>query len=169
MGNTERIDDKLYIQHIVMLSLMHTSKINEALELGLGILSQLGEGISRNSAEDDFVEQRKRTQTMIVGVTEDDILSYGPMIDKRKQAAMKFLASLYVCSIYAAEPSLHGLVVLKMVQLTITHGKYTVRWDDAMQSFCASCSFFSPPIIRHIKPVASRPCFVWCSAVRRLR
>ncbi|KAL3767422.1 hypothetical protein ACHAWO_010078 [Cyclotella atomus] len=97
MGNTECIDDKLYIQHIVMLSLMHTSKINEALELGLGILSQLGEGISRNSAEDDFVEQRKRTQTMIVGVTEDDILSYGPMIDTRKQAAMKFLASLYVC------------------------------------------------------------------------
>jgi hypothetical protein len=93
LKNTERIDDKLYIQHIVMLSLMHTSKISEALELGLGILSQLGEGISRNSAEDEFVEQRKRTQTMIAGVTEDDILSYRPMIDKRKQAAMKFLAS----------------------------------------------------------------------------
>jgi predicted ATPase len=113
--------DEWNIHLIVIMSLMHIRNINEALEMGLGILTRLGEDISRDATEDDFVDQVKRTQAMLAGVSEDTLMGYEPMKDKKKRAAMKFLASLHTCS-YIAAPSLHRFVVLKLVQLTVTYG-----------------------------------------------
>ncbi|KAL7501976.1 hypothetical protein ACHAXN_000302, partial [Cyclotella atomus] len=106
---------------IVILSLMQTSKLNEALEKGMNILSQLGEGISRNLIDLLFYLEVKRTQAVIAGLTEDAILGYRPMTDKRKQAAMKILSSINRCSFLAAPP-LCRCIILKMVQVTFKYG-----------------------------------------------
>ncbi|KAL3794232.1 hypothetical protein ACHAWO_006476 [Cyclotella atomus] len=110
-------DDELNIHQIVMLSYMHTSKLNEALELGLDILLQLGEGIPRNPSDDYFGKEVQRTQMMIAGVSEDAILGYKPMTDKKKRSALKILVFVNKCSFYAAPP-LCRYIILKMVQLT---------------------------------------------------
>ena len=103
---------------------MHTSKLNEALELGLDILLQLGEGIPRNPSDDYFGKEVKRTQTIIAGLTEDAILGYKPMTDKKKRAALKILVFVNKCSFYEAPP-LCRYIILKMVQLTFNYGKWS--------------------------------------------
>jgi predicted ATPase len=116
-------DDELYIHQIVILSLLHTSKWDEAFEMSFGILTQLDEGITRNPTEDDIAREVKRTQAMIAGVSEGVILGYRPMTNKKKQAAMKILV-LVQRSLYFREPSMCRYYILKMVQLTFTYGKY---------------------------------------------
>jgi predicted ATPase len=152
-------DDELNIHLITMMSLLHTSKLNEALEMGLDILSQLGEDISRNLTDDDFRQEVKRTQTMIAGVTENAILGYRRMINKRKQAAMEVLAFLQKCSFFAA-PKICRFIILRMVQLTFTHGKNIV-WRAILH--CNTCSCFFR-IVRSFKSVTDLPCLIWCSA-----
>jgi predicted ATPase len=157
-------DDELNIHQIVMLSYMHTSKLNEALELGLDILLQLGEGIPRNPTDDYFGKEVKRTQVMIAGVSEDAILGYKPMTDKKKQAAMKFLGSLHTCSLYFATHLLQLCVILKMVQLTFTYGnKILCRAILHYNRFVPTILAYSL-IIRPFKPVTDRFCFIWYSA-----
>jgi hypothetical protein len=99
--------------------------------MGMNVLSQLGEGISRNQLDLLFHQEVKRTQAMIAGLTEDAILGYRPMTDKKKQAAMKILSCIHRCSFLAAPP-LCRCVVLKMVQVTFTHGENTV-WLAILQ------------------------------------
>ncbi|KAL3768174.1 hypothetical protein ACHAWO_006544 [Cyclotella atomus] len=116
-------DDELNIHQIVILSLMQSSKLNEALEMGMNVLSQLGEGISRNQLDLLFYLDVKRTQAMISGLTEDAVLGYRPMTDKKKQAAMKILSCIHRCSFLAlAAPPLCRCIILKMVQVTIKYG-----------------------------------------------
>ncbi|KAL3778025.1 hypothetical protein ACHAWO_008748 [Cyclotella atomus] len=116
-------DDELNIHQIVILSLMQSSKLNEALEMGMNVLSQLGEGISRNHIDLLFYLDVKRTQAMIAGLTEDAVLGYRPMTDKKKQAAMKILSCIHRCSFLAlAAPPLCRCIILKMVQVTIKYG-----------------------------------------------
>jgi predicted ATPase len=126
-------DDELNIHQIVILSLMQTSKLNEALEMGMNVLSQLGEGISRNQLDLLFYLDVKRTQAMISGLTEDAVLGYRPMTDKKKQAAMKILSCIHRCSFLAlAAPPLCRCIILKMVQVTIKKGENTV-WLAILQ------------------------------------
>jgi hypothetical protein len=99
--------------------------------MGMNVLPRLGEGISRNQLDLFFHQEVKRTQAMIAGLTEDATLGYRPMTDKKKQAAMKIFSCIHRCSFLAAPP-LCRCIILIMVQVTFTHGEYTV-WLAILQ------------------------------------
>ncbi|KAL7480034.1 hypothetical protein ACHAW6_005741, partial [Cyclotella cf. meneghiniana] len=114
-------EDKLNTHFIIISSLTYASKISEALKEGHIILSRLGEEIPTDPSLEALDQQIKQTQSLIRGVSENDILNYRLMTNKRTLAAMKFLAQLESISMMV-KPSVHPFVTLKMVQLTMSKG-----------------------------------------------
>ncbi|KAL7490060.1 hypothetical protein ACHAW6_015800 [Cyclotella cf. meneghiniana] len=119
--NSRSFEDQLNTHFVIISSLAYTSKITEAMEKGNTILSRLGEVIPNNPSKEALDEYIQQTQSLIRGVSENDILSLRLVTDKSKLAAMKFLAQLESITVMA-KPALHPFVTLKMVQLTMLHG-----------------------------------------------
>jgi predicted ATPase len=132
LKNSQSFEDKLNIYFIIISSLAYASKVSESLEQCHNILSQLGEGIPRNPSIEALDQYIKQTQLLIRGVSENDILNYRLMTDKKKLVAMKFLAQLETITLMV-KPSLHPFVTLKMVQLTMSNGKLTCCDECAMR------------------------------------
>ena len=123
-NNGRCFEDKLNTYFNIMTSLVYTYKFSLALENGLTVLSQLGEqNVSSSLSHSDLVQQIQYTQSLIRGLSEEDILHYRPMTDTNKQQAMKFLAKLVYISVWI-KVKLQPFLTLKIVQLTITHGKF---------------------------------------------
>ncbi|KAL3799295.1 hypothetical protein HJC23_013020 [Cyclotella cryptica] len=95
--------------------------LSEALEKGCDILSRIGDHIPRNPSNEDLDHHIRKTQSLIRGITENDILNYSHMTDTNKLDAMRFLAQLEIITVMV-KPTLHPFVTLKMVRLTILHG-----------------------------------------------
>ena len=123
--NGRCFEDKLNTYFNIMISLVNTSKLSLALDNGLTVLSQLGEhNFSSLLSHSELGQQIQYTQSLIRGLSEEDILNYRPMTDTSKQLAMKFLAKLLYISLWI-KPRLQPFLTLKMVQLTVTHGEFT--------------------------------------------
>ena len=121
--NGRCFEDKLNTYFNIMTSLVNTSKLSLALDNGLTVLSQLGEhDFSSSFSHSELMQQIQYTQSLIRGLSEEDILHYRPMADTSKQLAMKFLAKLVYISVWI-KPKLQPFLTLKMVQLTVTHGE----------------------------------------------
>ncbi|KAL3798700.1 hypothetical protein HJC23_004451 [Cyclotella cryptica] len=114
-------EDKLDIYFIIISSLAYESKFSEAFEKGRDILLLLGEDISGDPSKEALNQHVQHTQSLLRGVSEDDILNYRLMSDNKKLEAMKFLAKMQTITVMV-KPSLHPFLTLKMVQLTILHG-----------------------------------------------
>eukprot|EP00804_Cyclotella_cryptica_P015019 CCRYP_000618-RB/>CCRYP_000618-RB protein AED:0.01 eAED:0.01 QI:822/1/1/1/0/0.5/2/1351/774 len=122
LKNSNSFEDQLSTHFSIISSLAYASKIPDALEKGRKILSRLGEDIPSDPTKEDLDQHIIETQSLIRGLSENDILSYRLMLDKIKLSAVKFLAQLESLTIMA-NPALHPFVTLKMVQLTISHGE----------------------------------------------
>ncbi|KAL3805300.1 hypothetical protein HJC23_009007 [Cyclotella cryptica] len=114
-------EDKLNIYFIIVSSLAYMAKVSEAFEKGRKILSRLGEDIPGNPSREVLNHEIQQTQSIIRGISEDDILNYRLMTDKNKLAAMKFLSKMQHITVMV-KPTVHPFVTLKMVRLTILHG-----------------------------------------------
>jgi hypothetical protein len=104
-----------------MSSLAYTSKVGEALEKGLSIVSRLGVDVPSNPSSKELSEHIQQTQSMIRGKSEDDLLNYRLMNDTKMVSAMKFLAALQSIS-FLVKPDIHHILIMKMVQITISYG-----------------------------------------------
>ena len=124
LKNARCFEDKLNMHYTLTMSMMYASRLKEALDKGLEIVSQLGEHIPQNPTDNDFAQQVQHTQTMIKGISENDFMCYRIMTDKRKLAVMKFLCTLWSLS-FIVNPALHPFMVLKLVDLTVSHGEFT--------------------------------------------
>lgn len=77
-----------------MSPLCYASKIADSVEMGLDILSKLGEELPR-SFSDEYIElQIKTTRAILDKMSPTDLLTYKMMTDKKKMMAMKFLRRL---------------------------------------------------------------------------
>ena len=124
--NGRCLKDKLNTHFHIMTSLVNMSKIELALNNGLDILSQLGEHtFSSSLSHSDLVQQIEFTQSLMSGLSEEDILHYRSMTDTSKQLAMKFLAKMVIISLWITA-KIQPFLTLKMVQLTITHGECSI-------------------------------------------
>jgi predicted ATPase len=124
MRHAKCFEDKLSIYYILISSLALASKIQEALEKNLSVLSQLGEGITNNLSQEELDRQTHSTLASLIRVTSEvNIANHKVNTESNKLAAMKFLAQLHILA-YLAQPVLHPFVVLKMIQITVAHGQF---------------------------------------------
>jgi predicted ATPase len=112
--NARSFEDSLPSHYIVMTSLAYGSKMHQALQCGLDILSQLGEGIPNNPTKAELDQSVHQTQSLIRGIGEDDILNYRVMTDKRKLFALKFLGQLQVIAVAIQQHN--PPMIMKMVR-----------------------------------------------------
>jgi hypothetical protein len=82
---------------------------------------------------------------MLAGLSELEILNYRMMTNTRTIAVMKFLARLQTIALLV-KPALQSIMILKMVQITITEGKAAFYFKhnaclwtvDLSNNFCIS-------------------------------
>jgi predicted ATPase len=112
--NSRSFVDSLSTHYTVMTSLGYGMKLDQALQSGLEILCQLGEGIPNYPTKAELDRNVQHTQSLIRGIGEDDILNYRLMTDTRKLYSLKFLGQLQIIA-HTIQPSLSPLLVMKMV------------------------------------------------------
>jgi predicted ATPase len=126
LQNARTFEDKLTTHYVIMSSLFRANKVSEAVEKGLAIVSQLGEGIPINPSNDLLRKRLQQTQLQMIGVSEEDFLNYSIMTDFKRMMAMKFLARLQIMT-FLINPTLSTYIVMKMVDLTLSHGKKSLQ------------------------------------------
>jgi predicted ATPase len=122
MQNARIFEDKLATHYIIMSSLFCASKVAEAVDKGLAILSELHEGIPINPSNNSLVQRIQQTQLLIRGVSENVILNCPIMTDFHKSMVMKFLARLQIMTFYT-NPRLSTYIIMTMVDITLSYGK----------------------------------------------
>jgi predicted ATPase len=118
LTNARSFKDTLEVQLTKLSMLAHSSQASEALNMGLAIVSNLGEDIPKPSKEALDV-QVQQTQALIRGLSEDQLIRHRLMTDLNKLYVMKFLARLQIIS-YLVNSPIHPFVILK-VRFVLDH------------------------------------------------
>jgi predicted ATPase len=127
MQNARTFEDKLTTHYIIMSSLFCASKVAEAVDKGLAMLSELHEGIPSDPSKELLLQRIKQTQLCIRGISENDILNRPIMTDFKMLMAMKFLSRLQIMTLYT-NSKLSTYIIMKMVDITLSNGKKQSRY-----------------------------------------
>ena len=118
LKNAHTFEDTLEIQLIRMTLLAHIDA-TKALELGLSIVSNLGEEIPVVTEE---ALDLKQVQSVVEGIPLEHFLNYKMMSDTKKLIVMRFLSRIQIIA-HQCKPLLNALVTQKMLQITISYGE----------------------------------------------
>ena len=113
--------DKLMVYYFVVMSLVHSSMVAKALDTCQDILSKLGLDIPSSVSHDRLAQCTQQTQSMLKGMSEEGILNHKRMTDNNNLFIIKFLARIASLG-PLVRSDLHQYVIMKMVQLSVTHG-----------------------------------------------
>jgi hypothetical protein len=76
--------------------------------------------------------------TVVCKYVNERVFHHKMMMDPNKQHVMQFLARLQIITYYLDSP-VHPLIILKSVQITVTHGRLT----NVLSACVHSCKFIS--------------------------
>jgi len=122
LNNARAFEDTIEIQFINM-TVLSTSSPADSLDLGLSIVSKLGEETPLSRVTEEALDL-KQIQKIIeeVGDPEEYFLNYKIMNDTKKLTVMRFLSRIQAIA-YQVKPQINPLVILQMLQITITFGE----------------------------------------------
>eukprot|EP00956_Cyclotella_meneghiniana_P019693 scaffold34064_cov121-Cyclotella_meneghiniana.AAC.9 len=120
LKNARSFEDTLEIQ-LVNIEVLKSTSPSKALELGLSVISQLGEEIP-NPSEGGIDPRNIQAVFENQGVPEEYFLDYKIMTDSKMLMVMRFLSRVEAIAFYT-KPIINPLVILKMLQITLTHGE----------------------------------------------
>lgn len=129
LENAKSMEDTIEIR-VVNMSMLAFSNPVEALSQGLSIVSDLGEEIPTPSNE-AWERERGITYAMLEGLSDEALLNYKMMSDTKKLTVMKVIEKLGVVA-YMVNPPMHPFLVVKRVQITISHGELIVPMSCAI-------------------------------------
>ncbi|KAL7547548.1 hypothetical protein ACHAWF_010831 [Thalassiosira exigua] len=117
--------EKLNTIYSTVLSLARRSRLKDAIERCIMVLTQLGEipweEESEHYSESNVKLYVEQTRIMLQGMSDRQLVEYKKMISPEKKQAMKFLARLELF-FQTTKPIAQPFVTIKMVQLSIVHG-----------------------------------------------
>ena len=117
----QRFEDTLTIQFIHMTLLAYSSQMAEALKIGLAVVSKLGVDLPNN--QEEVNQQLSLTISMLQDMPDVNVLATKLMSNDKMLIATKYLGRLQIISFMVVAPEFVPLL-LKMVQLTLTYGKF---------------------------------------------
>ena len=120
LKNARSFEDTVEVQ-LINLSLLSYTNGTEALQLGLAVVSNLGDEIPDYSKE-DLEDQINLMKTVLYDLSEDHLLNYMMMKDPKKLILMRFLSRIQYVA-YHVKPLMNISVILKMLQITIAYGE----------------------------------------------
>eukprot|EP00797_Seminavis_robusta_P033859 Sro798_g204000.2 (631) ;mRNA; r:16609-18501 len=121
LANATCMQDKIqaYSTRIYSLGSMH--RLQDAIDVSLGVLEELHEPLPRNGGLMHVVGEFVRTSMMLQGMTNDKILDLELMDNWEKSAAMSILNVVFIY-FFISKPLLAPLLAMRMVQITLRHG-----------------------------------------------
>ena len=120
LKNARSFKDTLETQ-LVFMAVLANVRPSEALELGLSVVSRLGEEIP-NPSKGALDPRQIQAVIEVRGVPEEYFLHYKMMTDSKMLMVMRFLSRIQVIA-YNAKPSTNLSLILKMLQITLSHGE----------------------------------------------
>ncbi|HEY9848750.1 MAG TPA: AAA family ATPase [Leptolyngbyaceae cyanobacterium] len=113
--------DKLKVFEYQILARMVQTKIKEAVQMGLEIVSQLGVKFPSQINQFDIDSKLLETKSKLTSKRIEDLVNLPEMTDKEKLAAVHILATIY-SPCFQAAPQLLPLIICELVNLSIEYG-----------------------------------------------
>lgn len=104
-----------------IFSLGIRARIQEALQLGLEVLSRLGEPVPRNPGLLQVLLAFRKTDGLLRNMSRGDILGLPRMTDPTKLSTMQILHVIFTYA-YTQASTFRAMVSCKMIQITLQHG-----------------------------------------------
>lgn len=119
------LEDQLGALYLIVSVLASASKVNESIEKGVSVLSQMGERFPDQIAEGDVLSYLKETQEVLCDVTDEQLLNCKAMTDQVAMMKMSFLSNVEI-SMTLVRPMSQPIATLKMVNISLSHGMSSV-------------------------------------------
>ncbi|NJL39579.1 MAG: AAA family ATPase, partial [Leptolyngbyaceae cyanobacterium SM1_4_3] len=121
LQNSKKLIDKAKIYEIKVEALVSRNQPLEALNTALEVLELLGITFSDEAGESELNEALMETQRLLIGKQPEDLINLPAMTEPTNRIAMRILTHASYPS-FIANPTLFPLIVLKMVNLSLTSG-----------------------------------------------
>lgn len=121
LSHARCIEDKTRAVTASIYSLGSRNKLQEAIDLGLQVMRDLGEPFPTKGYTISIVCELIKTNRMLRKHSDDDILKLPTMRDPKKLASMRIMMLLFAYTL-SGRPMLTPLLALRRVQMTIERG-----------------------------------------------
>jgi predicted ATPase/signal transduction histidine kinase len=121
LHNARTLLDKVKVYEIELSACTAQVKLKQALEMGLAVLKLLGVCFPENPSPADIQQGLEQTASLFSGKKIADFIDLPEMENLQKQAALRILSGL-VSPAYITAPLLLPLVILEMVNLSVSYG-----------------------------------------------
>jgi diguanylate cyclase (GGDEF)-like protein len=109
------------VHEVLIDAAASSGQFNEAIEIGAGVLRQLGIDFSDTPSPEEVTEAFVATQIALADRTPQELVDLPEMEDPETLAALGILAKISA-SVYVARPQWIPLVICKEVELSVLHG-----------------------------------------------
>lgn len=114
--------DKLRVYFTLLELLSGQQQFVEAMDTGFSVLAELGEHFPKRPHLLQAVFDMKKTQRMLRGLSDEELVAHPVMEDENKSAAMKLMSSLARHAYFLHRRKHFALISLRMVQLSLSFG-----------------------------------------------
>ena len=120
-SNALSFDDMLWAHSTKIYSLGARNEAAKAIDEGLVVLEKLGERIPAHPSFLRTVWELLKTQRVLRGKSDDDIVNLPPLRDNQKLASMRIMNLLMIYTFWSRQ-DLMPVVSMRMIQITMKHG-----------------------------------------------
>jgi len=115
-------DAKIPVYYTLMRAAGDQVKLRMALDIGIEALHQLGVTIPTKPGLPRLLYDLHKTQKLVKGMTDNDLMSLPKMTDAKKMLAMDFLMAITAYSWVLAESILLSVIFLKSMRMSLRYG-----------------------------------------------
>jgi PAS domain S-box-containing protein len=121
LQKADKLLDKMLVYELKIETFQAQNKMNEALQLALQVLSDLGQSFPENPGYHHIMLALPKTVIRLIGKKDSDLSSLPEMTDPQTLATMRLLVSV-TATAFMSRPNLVLLIVFRIVNLTLQHG-----------------------------------------------
>ena len=121
-NNAVHESDKLPVYKTLVLAEGGQGKLQLALNTGIDAMARLGVHMSKKPSLVRVLLDLRKTQKLVEGMSDDQLLSLPPMVDERKQKALGFLRPIILYAWLLGAGNVSAVLYLKHLRLTLRYG-----------------------------------------------
>ena len=128
LAKTPTFIEGIKVYEIKIQALIAQNQLNEAIQLGVDVLEQLGLTLPLEVSQTLIEEAFEQNNTLLTNISIEQIATYGLIEDTYKEAIVRTI-TIVGLAMYVANPSLLMLAVAKQVNLCIQYGNTSTSAD----------------------------------------
>ncbi|MEM1173086.1 MAG: ATP-binding protein, partial [Cyanobacteria bacterium P01_H01_bin.35] len=121
LEKSNKLLDKIKVYEINIQAYIAQTKLQEALTMGLSVLSLLGINFPTNPTPSDIQECLQKTKGNLRGKNISELINLPLLQDSEKLASMRILSSLFSI-VFVCNPALLPLIICEQINLSLESG-----------------------------------------------